>query len=347
MKALFILILVVASVNVSEATVRTVCNMPYSPGQFTTFAAALTASAPNDTIYVHGSAINYGPITVNKNGIVVIGTGHNPAKIVPLVATFTVITLNATGCQFIGLTFDNLAAGFPSSATTVKRCKIVSPGFSNGVNIPFGQGDNWLIEGNVFNSPTATNNIVFGSGTSSNTIIRNNVFSGQIINNSSVTTDFTFLITNNIFLGLLSGNTFPGIWDAVITNNIFYRSSPGAGPANGVTTMSNNISFQCLNNNFGAPGANNLTGVNPQFTTFPLAGALFDYAHDYHLAVGSPGIGTGTDGTDRGLYGGFGTKFNMTGEPNISEITDFLITSPATIAPGGTLTISVTSKRVN
>jgi hypothetical protein len=47
------------------------------------------------------------------------------------------------------------------------------------------------------------------------------------------------------------------------------------------------------------------------------------------------------------VYGGMGNKFTETGEPSIAEITAFTITSPTTIAPGGTLTISITSKRVH
>ena len=110
--------------------------------------------------------------------------------------------------------------------------------------------------------------------------------------------------------------------------------------------MNNNISFSCSTNAFSAPGTNNLVNVNPVFTTFPLAGALFDYLHNYILAPGSPGLLNGTDGTDRGVFGGFGTKFSMTGEPAIAEVTGFVITSPTIIAPGGTLNINVNSKRV-
>jgi hypothetical protein len=185
--------------------------------------------------------------------------------------------------------------------------------------------------------------IDFGNSTATNTIIRNNVFNSYITFNSSATTVFSLLIANNVFIGN-PGNAFSSIFQAVITSNIFYRSSP-QGTSTGCV-MNNNISFNCINNNFSAPGTNNLVNINPLFTNFPAPGAPFDYSHDYHLAAGSPGIATGQDGTDRGVYGGFGTKFTMTGEPDIAEVTDFAITSPTTIPPGGTLTISVTSTRI-
>jgi len=343
MKRFVFSIAFLSSFHPSFATIRTVCNMPYSPGQFTTFAAALAASSVNDTIYVHGSNINYGTISVNKNGIVIIGAGHNPAKTVSLASSFTTINLSASGCQFIGLSFDIMIAFGTSNSTTVKRCKVQASSSSEGISISGSNGNNWLIEGNVFNGGTVFASINFGSSTSNNTTIRNNIFNHGIYSNSSSTTPFTLLILNNVFIGNLS-NTFSSISNAVIDNNIFYRSSP-----QGVSTgcvMDYNISFSCSNNNFAAPGSNNLVNVNPLFTNFPLAGALFSYTHDYNLAAGSPGIVTGADGTDRGVYGGFGTKFIMTGEPPLAEVTDVTITSPSTIPPGGNLTISISSTRI-
>jgi hypothetical protein len=324
--------------------------MPYSPGQFTTFAAALAAANPNDTIYVHGSSVNYGAITINKNGIVVIGAGHNPNKQAPLPSSFTTVTIsNGTlNCQLIGLTIQFLTINI-STGTTVKRCKFIefSPLFGS-MGILCTNPTNLTIEACVFLQPVTGSpaNINFNNTIINNTFIRNNVFSTQIVANSAGTTPLTFFIENNLFLGIQPA-TFNNIHQATINNNIFYRSSPqgaaGGAPNN---VMNNNISFSCANNTFSAPGVNNLVNVNPMFTSFPLAGATFDYAHDYSLAAGSPGLLNGTDGTDRGVFGGFGFKFNMTGEPAMAEIFSFQITSATVIAPGGTLDISVTSKRV-
>src|SRR6266850_3012112 len=163
MKRFVFSIAFLSSFHPSFATIRTVCNMPYSPGQFTTFAAALAASSVNDTIYVHGSNINYGTISVNKNGIVIIGAGHNPAKTVPLASSFMTINLNASGCQFIGLSFDNLTAFGLSNFTTIKRCRVQATNTTFGISISSGSGNNWLIEGNVFNG-TVFQNIDFSAG---------------------------------------------------------------------------------------------------------------------------------------------------------------------------------------
>jgi len=288
MKRFVFSIAFLAFFHLSFATIRTVCNMPYSPGQFTTFAAALAASAVNDTIYVHGSNINYGSISVNKNGIVIIGAGHNPAKTVSLGSSFTTINLSASGCQFIGLSFDIMIAFGTSSSTTVKRCKVQASSSSEGISISgASNGNNWLIEGNVFNGGSIYACINFGGSSSSNTTIRNNIFNYGIYSNSSSTTPFTLLILNNVFIGNLP-STFSSISNAVIDNNIFYRSGP-QGVATGCV-MDYNISFSCSNNNFAAPGSNNLVNVNPLFTNFPLPGALFSYTHDYNLAQALRGL---------------------------------------------------------
>jgi hypothetical protein len=341
MKRITFLTILFVCGHLACARIHTVCNMPYSPGQHTTFASALAVAISGDTIYVHGSDISYGAITVNKDNIVVIGTGHNPNKQAPLVSSFTTITVQARNCQLIGLSFVNLTSAAPCAGTVVKRCKLTTTGNTTAITIAPNEGLNWLIEGNIFNSPAGRVNINFGGLALSNVVVRNNIFNGFLASGGASQADGSFLIVNNIFL---SDNTALGIiLNAVINNNIFYRSSPRS---TAVCSMNHNISFQCANNDFSSPGVNNLVNVDPQFINFPSAGALFSYQHDYRLAPSSPGINSGSDGTDRGVFGGFGGKFSMTGEPAIAEITAFTITSPTTIPPGGTLTISVTSKRV-
>src|SRR5689334_2190928 len=59
------------------ASVRTVSNNPTRPAQYTTFAAAQTASAAGDTIYIYGSPFTYPDFTVTKR-LVLIGAGYSP-----------------------------------------------------------------------------------------------------------------------------------------------------------------------------------------------------------------------------------------------------------------------------
>ena len=61
-----------ASVQISLATVRTLSNTAFSPGQYTTFDAAHNASSGGDTIYVHGSNINYGNIVIYTPLVIIL-----------------------------------------------------------------------------------------------------------------------------------------------------------------------------------------------------------------------------------------------------------------------------------
>ena len=105
MKTLTILFLFVL-VLPSYGRILTVSNMPDSPGQYTSMNDVIGAviSGAGDTIYVHGSPINYGTVFLSRDNIVVIGTGHNPDKQFPYVTTFTEIFVTGNNIQLIGIT---------------------------------------------------------------------------------------------------------------------------------------------------------------------------------------------------------------------------------------------------
>lgn len=349
MKRLFSPLLLMVACSYSFATVRTLCNAPYSPGQFTTFNDAQTASSNGDTIYVHGSPIDYGNITITKS-LVIIGTGHNPNKQNPLVSTFLNVLVNANNVQLIGVHTQHLGTATGADNCVIKKCRISG---SLGWAMVLQNTSGWIIEGNIIESVSLC--IYFGFTPSNNTHIRYNVLLApnnvwaKIGGLSNSAADRTYII-NNVFLGPLSGNTFAfeEVDYCSIDNNIFYNCIPdGNSTANLEScTMNNNMSYGSMNNNFFQSGTNNLAGVDPQFVNYTGPTTFYDYLYDLSLQPTSPGHNTGTDATDRGVYGGTANPFTETGEPSIAEITDFTITSPTTIAPGGTLTISITSKRV-
>jgi len=347
MKTLTILFLSVLILP-SYGRILTVSNMPNSPGQYTSMNDVIGAviSGAGDTIFVHGSPINYGTVILSRDNIVVIGTGHNPDKQFPYVTTFTEIFVTGNNIQLIGITANGIQ--FFRNNFAMRRCKILGtqsfPSSVDGVGSTSDQ--NLLFESNVFTS-TSLNMQIQAYNPDDVVTIRNNVFSNTIsINVFSLIT--SCLISNNLFLK--GPNAFGNINYATISNNIFYGSSPFV-PVAATIRYQNNISFQCLNNTFTTGpniiSTNNLEDVDPQFVNYPGGGAVFSELHDYNLAASSPGKATGSDGADRGVYGGFGTIFNMRGEPPISEITAVTITSPTTVPSGGTLNITVTSKRVH
>ncbi len=347
MKKILLSLFMLMNASGSFATVLTLSNMSYSPGQYTTFSAAHDAASDFDTIYVHGSSINYGSISIYKR-LVIIGTGHNPDKQNPLVSAFLQITLGSSNVQLIGLVIQNVSSyGFTNC--TIKKCRII--GQSSGESLFLAYADNWLIEGNIIEAPSYYVPLFFYGTSSNNTIIQNNIIinsgSEKIVGIRNDPTQRTYIL-NNVFIGQYSNQrTFYDIWYTNIDNNIFYTSMPDGNYSYfNNCTMNNNISFGSDDNAFYQPGANNVIG-DPLFNNYPGYEAMYDYNWDLSLAPTSPGHNSGTDGTDRGVFGGLGFKFTETGEPSIAEITAFTITSPTIIAPGGTLTISVTSKRVH
>jgi hypothetical protein len=341
----FVIVLLMSVILPIQARILTVSNMSFSPGQYTTFDLAMAAAVDGDSIYVHGSVINYGPINIYRNGIVVIGTGHDPQKQFPFVSTFTSIDVNGNDCQLLGIVAERVNVNLPRF--TMKRSKILDSSLGIAIIFPFSGNKNILLESNVFIAMNS-DNVYAPVNTGDIIIIRNNIFSGAVVVFGGPGN--TLQIVNNIFLRGPSAFQFSFVDGGSISNNIFYGSSPTLHPAS-IVTMSNNISFQCPDNNFTTGTnitlLNNLENVDPQFVNYPGVGVVYSFLHDYHLAPGSPGLASGSDGSDRGVYGGFGTIFNMEGEPPIAEISSVTITSPTTVPPGGTLNITVTTRRVH
>ena len=140
---------------------------------------------------------------------------------------------------------------------------------------------------------------------------------------------------NNIFAGSI--NNF-GNGACLLSNNIFLYGH--SGEAN--CTYQNNIA----DNSYPLPTGNgnqNLTTsqINGLFVGYPNQST---YSNDgrYVLKVGSLAIGTGTGGTDCGIYGGT-NPYRLSGIPAIPAF--YKLTAPSTITGGNpyTITFSVRS----
>lgn len=339
MSKIYTLILFLFFSILSYAAVRTVNNNNPSPGQYSTIQSAHNASAAGDTIYISGTFFNYGGLDVSKR-LVIIGTGHNPQKQVPLVSQIDWITFTNAAAKNTRIYGVNLF-GINSSVNDidsiyVERCKI-----RHRIELhTISNCSHWYIQGNYFERNDGVSNIYLGNNSHNWIVIRNNVFNGPLQElNYNLNPDIYLL--NNIFL--YSGNAMMGNVNYVFFyNNIFYRASPS--PSTIGCVWQNNLSYQCANNTFPAGGANtgNLANTNPLFVNFPLAGAYFNYAYNFNLQSGSPAKNTGNDGKDIGITGG-DIYFEQNGIPSIPQIREFNITSNNNIAPGGSLQINIKS----
>ncbi|MFN8286271.1 MAG: hypothetical protein U0V74_05930 [Chitinophagales bacterium] len=312
------------------ANILTVSNNVNSPGQFTTFAAAHGAASNGDTIYISGSPFNYGTIAISKQ-LTVIGTGHNPQKQSPLVSFCDYVQFYAgsNGSKLIGLQVYQIS----SNSDNVDNIGIYSCKITYRLVFQNYYSSNWTIDGNVF---VYTGSCVEGTCYLDGITFRNDIFNGQFVNFGNCQSNYHY-IDHCVFL--YSGNPFANDYIFYVNNSIFYYNG-NVGSGMNSSTWSNNISYNCSNNNF--PNGTNQVNVNPGFVNVPLSNTQYSYSHDYRITNGAAGDNTASDGTDLGVYGGFG-DFDRDGLPRIPYIKQFDINGSNVVAPGGTLNVTIKS----
>jgi hypothetical protein len=359
----------------AKAAVITVSNNPNSPGQYTDLQTAIDAAAPNDILYVHGSATSYGNVNINKP-LTIIGAGAMPNKGLQLRTTIAGITIAY-----------NTAGTVNGSGTSVMGCDISSfvlGSFSSTAGVTFGIANITLRRNRIaalntnnpnanYNNFTIINNIVGNLGNGnifklSNAIISNNVINAMYAIRPS--TGGNTLVTNNIILNLITNNQ-----QCIFSNNIFYIS-PASITTNIFNTFTKNMFFAVLT----GPGPNlaytqatfettqnsfsgNLYNQDPLFTNANTAGVQlqsYDYTSptvgpfiNYNLAATSPGKNYGTDGTDVGIHGGAtpyvqgvltDSRFRYFPMPAIPQMLEMSILNSA-IPQNGTLNVNFTARK--
>ncbi|MBX2899354.1 MAG: hypothetical protein KF775_06875 [Cyclobacteriaceae bacterium] len=356
----------------THATVRTVSNNPTRPAQFTTFAAAQTASVNGDTIYMYGSPFQYPAITISKR-LVVIGAGHNPNNQFGQPTNILNIDLfrdsgssNASGSVITGVLTGRLdIVGLMSNNIRIFRCR-----FTQYLNLaggsPTGYADGWVLYNNIFDSYLYGGAGSRTSLSTTNLVLANNIFSANAYLygfNSN-----TIIVDHNLFFG--ANNLFQ-TFNIIITNNIFTRTSgtlfygSTSGPV--LCTFNNNLSNQTtiadpstytpatnfVNTYTGTGGGSNF-GAGNVVGQDPLYASVSNFnnyvaASNYRLQASSPGKNAGTDGTDLGIYGGsypfpsggaVGSGFDTSPMPPIPQVTELNIQN-ATVPVNGTLNVNV------
>ena len=361
-KHIIILIAAIIISCVANATVRTLNNNNPTPGQYNAWIFVQAASSPGDTVYVSGSLLSYGDITVTVFNLTIIGTGHNPQKQNPLISQFDDIHSIVGQLTLIGI-----------------KCHEVHDDSVLGLTIF--KAENCYFSGTIY--------LGLSSGLSNTTCqFRNNIFgrSYQKIYSLHVNAANTFglqgEIDNNIFYGNIEINNpdpYYGYMDGCnMSNNIFISPDYGIAKlcnsevkydnsifSNNILinytdlnfyyqtlTSPNNSTVACMNNE-SYPGYAPFTHVqntignfygDPLFVNFPCLSTpcSFSYTLDFHLQPTSPLIGAGTGGTDIGVYGGpYGSSFTMTGEPRIPQMKQ--VNMPATVVSGSTFSVNIIS----
>jgi len=359
----------------ASATVLTVSNNTYSPGQYTNVQDACNAAAANDTIYIHGSPTNYGGFTVTKP-LVIFGAGALPDKNYAWPTTTGEIwfgfnqtgTSSGSGSKIYGCRTGTIYLnGTGSIGDAGVNNIVIRRNYIAGISFQYFAHSNIHIQNNIIHGSVASN----ANANLNNVQIRNNIISNNISGLGANPSGPS--IAHNIIYGGISACS-----SASIFNNIFY----GGGNALALEGSSQNnyctITNNCLisANTTYTPGivvygtntgGDNLLNVDPLFMDDGTLAevSVWNYSYtspgengpfaDYHLQASSPCIGAGIGGEDLGIYGGVTPyfegipndgRFRYYPMPNIPAMRDMSIEN-SNILPDGTLNVEFKARKQN
>lgn len=290
-----------------------------SQSNFQPFLLAYAAAVDGDTIYVGGG--NYDvPGTIDKK-LTIYGAGHYPSATTETQLTLfnNQITLgdNADNSHYEGINFASyvyLADNTAVNNVTFKRCLFQNPFVAGGSSSENYAMNNVFVE-NVFRSTIDLSHLRSAQ-------FYNNMIFGTISN----ATNHVFI--NNIFMAYQIGYWNDG-WTiyyangCVFNNNIFCRNSSQLC-TNGTNVWNNNIFH--VDPSLGLnPIVQNTVIMDPTtvFVNY-IANSNFSYTQDYHLTATAL-THLGTDGTQRGVYGGVTSQFKEEAIPVNPHISSAVI----------------------
>ncbi len=289
-----------------------------------------------DTIYVEGSIATYSRATITKK-LVIIGTGYfltsNPKTSSNKVESkLSQITFKAgsDGSQLIGL--DIISTGDGSDATVyiyvngiiIKRCRIEQRVWFNT-----SLTDVYILEN--FFSNTQTTNALSTNGDGgfvppTDIIFNNNICQKTLVWNNGSTLWPIIQCNNNIFDGPDNLST-PNLQFAAsdFKNNILMATNAKVSITAADSVIAYNIGTQSTQF-----GTNNHNLVVPAITSLFAPSSSPDGM--YQIASGSAANNSGSDGTDRGAFGGVAVtdRYTLSGLAAIPVI--YSITTPGATA---------------
>ena len=360
---LFALLLLTLALQ-AFATKHSVSNSGANVAQFATIQAAVDAAADGDTLFIHGTSIQYAGFTLLDKKLCFIGPGWAPDKNIPLQAVIngcifrnSVNPGSPSGSEMYGLVFVgsvNLSQAIASGDLGVGGLNIIRCQFNTLVSHTLSVANN-LYESCLFLSTLTFNNNP--PHTTTNILFQNNVFfanqccTGSGISGFSNPTSVHF--SHNLFYSDGNVPAFSTCAFLTLSNNIFVKRNPASGLSN--STFTNNITFNCgatgdtaWIRNGNVDGGGNIAATDPQMVDqTAVNNGTFRGLLDFTIPSG-PANNTGSDGKDLGLLFDATGSLNWTNARNsrFPRITQMNVVNP-TIAPGGNLNVSVQAKVSN
>ncbi|MDX9750214.1 MAG: hypothetical protein RBT71_03950, partial [Flavobacteriales bacterium] len=244
MKHTSALLFLCLAATTAPAAVHTVSNGT-TPAQHATIAAAMSAAADGDTIYICASHLSYGSFTVTKS-LTLIGEGAWPVD-GGHAATVGAITFSgaSAGSTIIGLFVDPATSSGTTLGTdqiTIQRCRLHQVGIPSAYAVRTTNGSG----GHVLRHNYIVGRIDLDNS-AADVLIANNIIApwgGQVALRNSV--EPTVLLRNNIFLGpVTSGHSVSDVSNASFLSNIFMGTGARINEATVTSCLfNNNLTWQ-------------------------------------------------------------------------------------------------------
>jgi hypothetical protein len=364
--------MLVMSMQVS-AKVWRVNNITGVHANFNNIATAMAAASAGDTLYIEGSPVSYGSITVTKP-LTFIGAGYfltsNPeTQAFPSTSRIELLTINAgaSGSVFIGITSNGTTA-YGNSLVTVNtsnisfiRCHFqgapgTSGSYRSGAVLRLASGVNNILISScfIYQSYTFTGSscssgcpdavyAIHMLGNNSGIVVTNNIIKyGSKTSQSSwggsqyaiaMPSNSSAIFVQNVIIGSFQA------YNSSVVNNIQIL-----GGVNGIYITSGSFPNVTQNNighstQFGTTGGNQSSVTMTNVFTYSGGGENVD--NHYTLKTGSPALGAGVQGEDCGAFGGT-SPMKLSGMPSIPAI--YNATVPATGTTSSGININIKSK---
>lgn len=283
-----------------------------------------------DTIHIEGSAMNYSGADVLKK-LVIIGPGfflnQNPnVSTNALSASIGDIHFGSgsTGSQLIGVyALGNFGINISASDITIKRCRI-----DRSISFNDGLSNISIVENFFANIDNNTQSAVLEPNFTpvSYLVFDNNICKSPLILYSNGATATVQEVNNNTFDCPAISNS-PSIYlnTASFQNNILKTA---AATVNINNNTNNNVSYCVSSSSTGQFGTSNHNIIVTNINSIFVASGTSDGT--YQIKDGSVADNSGSDGTDRGAFGGAPeNSYTLSGLPPIPTIYQIITTGVA------------------
>ena len=364
---------VVGSLTANAAVYR-VNNQPGVDADFSDLSVAISTAVIDDTLYVEGSVISYGSITLNKR-LNLIGAGffiaaNDSTQALPNSSRLDrlVITASGSGSIISGIEVRNTS----TSTSTNQFGMVELASGANNVSLircyfyHAAAGSSSSFNGAALHLPTNVNNLVvsqcfiFQERVTTSTsacygtyavLVGSNcsglVFANNIVKLGNKTTVYDQACTQRAFSmntsssATIVSNVFMGRMD--VFNSVFANNIQITGSMTASNSFAQNGNFpNVVQNNIGNSTQFGTTNGNQSNVNmndvFAYAPGNENVDNHYRLKAGSPAIGAGVSGIDCGAFGGDG-PFKLSGLPAIPAIFEAVVPFQGNNADGINITI--------